>query len=149
LLQYKNRSHALIHSISTSFWIISISYKYLKSAPEERACQHCQHLQQHFVGHKQNLSKPDNRKKSTLTGHIWNLLDKNEEPEVNWEVVCKAAPFSPTTGIMQPMLSERWQIIFKPENTSLNRRQELFIYCSCKNRLLIFKNSRTLRKKGS
>ena len=62
-------------------------------------------FKQRFVGHKQDFNKQDNRSKSTLTGHIWNLNDKHEEPKVNWEVVCRAALFSPTTGvcIVQPM----------------------------------------------
>ena len=41
-------------------------------------------FKQRFGGHKQDFSKQDNRSKSTLAGHIWNLKDKQKEPEVNW-----------------------------------------------------------------
>jgi hypothetical protein len=105
-------------------------------------------FKQRYGGHKQDFSKPGNRTKSTLAGHIWNLQDKNEEPKVNWEVVCRAAPFSSTTGVCNLCTSEKWHIIFKSENATLNRRQELFNHCRHKERLLIV-DSRRLRKRGS
>ena len=107
-----------------------------------------QHLQR-YGGHKQDFSKSENRIKSTLAGHIWNLKDKNEEPKINWEVVCRAAPFSPTTGVCNLCTSEKWHIIFKPETATLNRRQELFNHCRHKEKLLIVKKSRRLRNNGS
>jgi hypothetical protein len=105
-------------------------------------------FKQRFGGHKQNFSKSEDRTKSTLAGHIWKLQDKHEEPEVSWEVVCRAPPFSPSTGVCNLCTSEKWHILFKPENATLNRRQELFNHCRHKERLLIV-NSRRLRKNGS
>ena len=58
-------------------------------------------FKQRYGGHKQDFSKSENRIKSTLAGHIWNLKDKNEEPKINWEVVCRAAHFSPTTRLVR------------------------------------------------
>ena len=106
-------------------------------------------FKQRYGGHKQDFSKSENRIKSTLAGHIWNLKDKNEEPKINWEVVCRAAPFSPTTGVCNLCTSEKWHIIFKPETATLNRRQELFNHCRHKEKLLIVKKSRRLRNNGS
>jgi hypothetical protein len=62
--------------------------------------------------------------------------------------VCRAAPFSSTTGVCNLCTSEEWHIIFKSENATLNRRQELFNHCRHKERLLIV-DSRRLRKRGS
>ena len=42
----------------------------------------------------QPFENPEQRTKTTLAGHIWKLKDKNITPEVSWEVVCRAAPFS-------------------------------------------------------
>ena len=106
-------------------------------------------FKQRYGGHKANFSNPADRTKSTLAGHIWSLKDQNEEPELDWEVVCRAAPFSSTTGVCNLCTSEKWHIIYKPENATLNRRQELFNHCRHKERLLLVKNTRRLRKNGS
>ena len=89
-----------------------------------------------YGGHKQDFGKTEGRTKTTLAGHIWTLKDQNEEPDIDWEVVCRAAPYSPITGVCNLCTSEKWHIIFKPETATLNRRQELFNQCRHKERLL-------------
>ena len=102
-----------------------------------------------YGGHKQDFGKPAGRTKTTLAGHIWTLKDQNEEPEIEWEVVCRAAPYSPITGVCNLCTSEKWQIIFKPESATLNRRQELFNHCRHKEKLLLVKKIRRLRQNGT
>ena len=102
-----------------------------------------------YRGHKQDFGNQAGRTKTTLAGHMWRLRDNQEDPDISWEVVCHAAPFSPITGVCNLCTSEKWQIIFKPESATLNRRQELFNHCRHKEKLLLVKKVRRLRLNGT
>ena len=93
-----------------------------------------------------DFGKPDGRTKTTLAGHIWRLKDNAEELEIDWEIVCRAAPFSTITGVCNLCTSEKWQIIFKPKTATLNRRQELFNHCRHKEKLLLVKKGGDLEE---
>ena len=102
-----------------------------------------------YGGHKQDFIKPEGRTSSTLAGHIWKLKDRSEDPHIKWEVVCRAAPFSPTTGVCNLCTSEKWNIIYKSENATLNKRSEIFNHCRHKEALLLVKKVRRIRSNGS
>ena len=102
-----------------------------------------------FRAHEQDMENPDRRTKTTLAGHVWRLKDKGENPTIRWEIVCRAAPYSPITRTCNLCISEKWNIIFKPELASLNRRQELFNHCRHKERLLLIKKERKKRQRGT
>ena len=95
-----------------------------------------------FAAHKQSFDKPEGRTKTTLAGYIWQLKEKNITPEISWEIVCRAAPFSPVTGVCNLCTSEKWNIIFKPDSATLNKRQELFNHCRHKEKFLLVKKER-------
>ena len=48
-----------------------------------------------FRAHKQDMGNSERRTKTTLAGHVWRLKDKVEDPSIRWEIVFRAAPFSP------------------------------------------------------
>ena len=98
-----------------------------------------------YCGHKQDLGKPAGRTKTTQAGHIWRLRENSEEPDIDWEIVCHTAPFSPITGVCNLCTSEKWQILFKPKTATLNRRQDLFNHGRHKEKLLVVKKVRRLR----
>ena len=95
-----------------------------------------------YAAHKQSFAKPEGRTKTTLAGYIWQLKDKNISPEISWEIVCRAAPFSPVTGVCNLCTSEKWNIIFKSDSATLNKRQELFNHCRHKEKFLLVKKER-------
>ena len=105
-------------------------------------------FKQRYGGHKQDLAKPDGRTKTTLAGYLWELKDKQTDYNIHWEVVCRAAPFSPTTGTCNLCTSEKRNIIFRPENATLNKRRELFNHCRHREKMLIVKKIRRLRTNG-
>ena len=106
-------------------------------------------FKERYGGHKQDFGKQDGRNKTTLAGHIWRLRDNQIDPDIDWKVVYHAAPFPPITGVCNVCTSEKWQIIFKPETATLNRRQELFNHCRHKEKLLLVKKVRRLRRNGT
>ena len=102
-----------------------------------------------YSKHKQDLDKPQNRANTTLAGHVWDLKDQKIDYEIKWEIVCKAAPFSPTSKACNLCLAEKWNIVFKRENASLNKRQEIFNHCRHKEKQLLIKKVRRLRTNGT
>ena len=106
-------------------------------------------FKERFGGHKQDFKNSDKRTSSTLAGHIWMLKDRQMNYTIDWEVVCRASPFSSITGTCNLCNSEKWQIIYKSGTATLNRRQELFNHCRHKEKQLLVKRIRRLRTNGS
>merc|ERR1711888_505670 len=92
-----------------------------------------------YSNHKQDLDKPQNITNTTLAGHVWDLKDQKIDFEIKWEIVCKAAPFSPTSNTCNLCLAEKWINVFKSEYASLNKRQEIFNPCRHKEKQLLVK----------
>ena len=105
-------------------------------------------FKERFLKHKQDLAKPDGRTNTTLAGHVWQLKDRGTEFQLNWEVVCRAAPFSPISKTCNLCTAEKWNILFHPENATLNKRQEICNHCRHRERMLIVKKIRRLRNNG-
>ena len=106
-------------------------------------------FKERYSKHKQDLAKPDGRTSTTLAGHVWDLKDSQTDFQLKWEVVCRAAPFSPTSRACNLCTAEKWNILFDPKNATLNKRLEIFNHCRHKERMLIVKKVRRLRKPGS
>ena len=85
--------------------------------------------------------------KTTLAKHVWILKDRNEDYQIKWEIVCRAAPFSPISKKCNLCLAEKWHIVFKSESATLNKRQEIFNHCRHKESPLLV--PKRLREKGS
>ena len=41
---------------------------------------------------------------------------------MEWEIVCRAVPFSPTSKTCILCLAEKWSIVFKSENARLEQK---------------------------
>ena len=106
-------------------------------------------FKERYGQHKQDLSKSDSRTSTTLAGHVWELKDSKTDFQIKWEVVCRAAPFSPISKACNLCTAEKWNILFNPENATLNKRLEIFNHCRHKERMLIVKKVRRLRNPGS
>ena len=100
-----------------------------------------------FSKHKTDMEYQKNRTNTTLAGHVWNLKDRNEDYQIKWEIVCRAAPFPPISKKCNLCLADKWNIVFKSESATLNKRQEIFNHCRHKESLLLV--PKRLREKGS
>ena len=76
---------------------------------------------------------------TTLSLHIWYLKDRNEYIKIYWKIIGQAQPFSPISGICNLCTLEKYHIIFKPEEATLNRREEFTNFCLHKRKLLLDK----------
>ena len=86
-----------------------------------------------YYNHRDSFKKQDSEHSTTLSSHIWDLKNKNEDFEIKWRIKDRAAAFNPISRKCNLCLKEKYFIIFQPEGASLNSRSEL--YSTCRHRL--------------
>ena len=98
-----------------------------------------------YSGHLHNF-KNENSKGTTLSSYIWKLKNESKTYKINWKILKHAKPFSPVNGQCALCTTEKKFIIFKPELSSLNTRNELGAHCRHKKSRLLFKKLRAKEK---
>ena len=74
------------------------------------------------------------------------MKDEGKIPDVNFNIIGRATPYSPVSGICNLCTAEKFKIMFNPATSSLNSRQELYGYCRHKHYKLLIIPKR--RRKG-
>ena len=82
-----------------------------------------------YSGHISSFKNKERRKATTLSEHIWNLKDMNVKYSIKWKVISKAKPYSISSKKCNLCTEEKYFIIFKPQMSSLNKRNELTSAC--------------------
>ena len=82
--------------------------------------------------HYRDFEIPENRIKSKLSGHIWELQDENIDYSIQWTIQDKAPPYNPTNKKCSLCLKEKHFIMYRKEHASLNKRSE--VYNTCRHR---------------
>ena len=102
-----------------------------------------------YQKHTSDFTNQNTKNATTLSTYIWKLREENVDYETNFEIVGRAAPFSPVSGICNLCVSEKYEIIFNPQTASLNSRNELFSACRHRWQALLIKKKRKTRDRGS
>ena len=87
------------------------------------------YFKQRYSKHTSSFKYQSQRKKTTLSSHIWKLKDMNVPHTISWDIIARAPSFNPTTKICRLCLTEIYHIMWKKEGATLNKRDELFGYC--------------------
>ena len=95
-----------------------------------------------YSGHKSSFNKINRRNETTLSKHIWDLKEKNENYQITWKVISQAQPFSQVSGLCELCTREKFLIVFKPELATLNSRNELLGSCRHKRKKLLMNQTR-------
>ena len=98
------------------------------------------------ANHKQDFKNITRKNATTLSGYIWKMKDEGKIPDVNFNIIGRATPYSPVSGICNLCTAEKFKIMFNPATSSLNSRQELYGHCRHKNSNLLINPKR--RRKG-
>ena len=90
---------------------------------------------------KFNPRDPENHKSGTrLSRHCGGLEDSNIPYNIKWDILCETkVAFNPTTGYCKLCTTEKYFIMFNPDDASLNLRSEFFSHCRHKERHLLRK----------
>ena len=88
----------------------------------------------------------DQAYQTTLSSLTHELKNHNINFEIKWEIIDKAKPFNPVTGICALCTREKYLIAFDPKGETLNKRSELYSGCRHKEKMLLIKKKRKKRK---
>ena len=90
-----------------------------------------------WYSHRSSFTNEDHQNHTTLSTHVWDLKQRDQNYEIKWSIVDRASDFNPTTRKCRLCLKEKFYIIFQPEGATLNRRSELFTTCRHRLRLTL------------
>ena len=98
--------------------------------------------------HDGDFKDPERRINTELSSYIWDLKDQNTPYEIRWDLVRRANPFSPVTRKCDLCIAEKLEIIYNPGLATLNKRNELYIHCRNRDKVLLVKRKRKKRISG-
>jgi hypothetical protein len=82
-----------------------------------------------YNNHKSSLNNPRQKNTTALSKYVWTLKDQQINYTLNWKIISRALPYSPTTKCCNLCITEKFYIIYHPELASLNSRCELANSC--------------------
>ena len=80
-------------------------------------------FKQRYYGHRHSFKYRVSDHSTTLSSHIWDLRDENENYEIQWSIIDRAPDFNPITRKCRLCIKEKYYIIFQPEGASLNQNK--------------------------
>ena len=86
-------------------------------------------FKQRYTTHKHSFSNSTRRHVTALSKHIWQLKDNNINYTISWKIIAHARPYSTASKTCNLCLTEKYFILFKPEMSTLNSRNELASSC--------------------
>ena len=93
-----------------------------------------------YGNHKSSMKIKDEKRDTTLSAHYWKEKEAGKEPKVSWVLLDKGLEdYNPTSGICNLCVREKYFILFEPDKSSLNSRQEIFGFCRHKEAKLLKK----------
>ena len=101
-----------------------------------------------YTGHKSTFNVKKQRASTTLSQYIWKLKDENIPYSLKWKIIAKSKAYSPTNKTCNLCTKEKFYILFKPEMSTLNNRNELATECVHRwKHLLYYSGIKQKRKK--
>ena len=74
-------------------------------------------FKQRWREHQLDFRKPENRTKSRLSQHIWELKDQGLEFDMTWKMLYKSPPFNPVARKCMLCLKEIFVIMYEQRGT--------------------------------
>ena len=90
-----------------------------------------------YLNHTSSFRNKTKKHATELSKHIWKLKDSNTPYIINWKIIKKSQPYSNKTKRCNLCLSEKFIIIYHPELSSLNKRNELISACRHRKKYLL------------
>ena len=71
-------------------------------------------------GHKHRFKNRDSGGATTLSTHVWELKDEKKTFDIKWNVIDRASDFNPISKKCRLCLKEKYNILCKPSEVTLN-----------------------------
>ena len=78
-----------------------------------------------WTKHKSSFKTRNPKKATGLSRYVWKLMDEQTEYNIKWSILSRAKPFNPASGVCRLCVREKFFILFKPEMSTLNARNEI------------------------
>ena len=82
-----------------------------------------------YYKHASSFRNREEEHSTTLSTHIWKLLDENKNFTMKWRSIDRGKEFNPSTRKCLLCIKEKFHIIYHPAGSTLNMRSELFSTC--------------------
>ena len=83
------------------------------------------------------LETEQKRNSTELSKHIWNLKDNNLSYAIKWKILCRPPPYSNVTKRCNLCIAEKFHILCKSGNATLNKRNGLISKCRHEDKFLL------------
>ena len=90
-----------------------------------------------YNNHKSSFTHSNKRNTTELSKYIWSLKDQDIDFDIKWKILKHAKPYNNTTKRCNLCLSEKFYLMYKPDEASLNKRTELMSKCRHSNDFLL------------
>ena len=90
-----------------------------------------------YGNHKNSFKYANKRKTTRLAGYVWSLKDEGLEPEIKWRILSRNQSFKASSNCCRLCLKEKFILMHKPEEATINSRDEFFSGCLHKHTLLL------------
>ena len=90
-----------------------------------------------YGNHKNSFKYANKRKTTRLAGYVWSLKDEGLEPEIKWRIISRNQSFKASSNCCRLCLKEKFILMHKPEEATINSRDEFFSGCLHKHTLLL------------
>ena len=80
-----------------------------------------------------NSSLVDNICLCALSKHIWKLKEERKGFNVSWRFVDRGPTYNPISKVCRLCVKESYYLIFHRDNSTLNKRNEVFNVCRHRN----------------
>ena len=78
-----------------------------------------------WTKHKSSFKTRNPKNASGLSKYIWKLQDQNIKYDLEWEIISRAKPYDPASGVCHLFVREKYFIIFQPNMATINSRNEI------------------------
>ena len=90
--------------------------------------------------HTASFRHPRLRNSTELSKYIWKLKDSNIDYSLSWHILSNSRSYSNSSKRCNLCLKEKFIIIFRPDLSSLNKRNELVSCCRHRKKALLRNN---------
>ena len=83
-----------------------------------------------FNNHTASFRHRHKRSETMLSKHIWKLKDEGKGFEFEkWKILARGKAYSPSSNCCRLCLKEKFFLMHKPEQGTLNKRKEFYSHC--------------------
>ena len=93
-----------------------------------------------YRNHIASFRHAKHRNSTELSKHIWTLKDSNIDHSITWRIISSRSSYNSSSKRCNLCLREKFLIIYRPDLSSLNKRNELVSSCRHRNKALLRNN---------